>query len=74
MKIGPKELIDIVVNEVVKKLKRLRKYELTVDGCGCCGNYVSAEADEFGDWVKLEDIEDLINYLTTKPATNETTK
>lgn len=55
--------MKIEVNEVVDKLNNLTKYELSIDGCSCCGNWVASEPDEYGDWIKVEDIENIVTEL-----------
>ena len=52
------------IKNIIEQLKLLTKYEPYIDGgCQCCGSWIEHESDENGNWVKVEDINKLINEL-----------
>ena len=52
------------VADVISRLQSLIKYEASIEGgCECCGSWVEHEADKYGDWIKVEDIETLVKEL-----------
>lgn len=52
------------IADVISRLQSLTKYEASIGGgCECCGSWVEHEADKYGDWIKVEDIENLVKEL-----------
>lgn len=53
----------MLIDDFIGRLQSLTKYEARICGCECCGSWVEHEADRYGDWIKVEDIEVLVNEL-----------
>ena len=65
---GGEEAADAILNllqpEVISRLQSLTRYDSSIGGgCDCCGSWVEHEKDQYGDWVKFQDIEVLIEQL-----------
>ena len=52
------------ITDVISRLQSLTKYDASIGGgCECCGSWVEHEADKYGDWIKVEDVESLVKEL-----------
>jgi len=49
---------------ILKDLLELKRYSAEMDGCECCGQWVSTKEDKDGDLILRSDVEAIINkYL-----------
>lgn len=52
------------LQKVLSKLKEIKRYDSSISGgCECCGSWVEHDEDAWGDWVKHEDIQAIIDDL-----------
>lgn len=59
-----KETKALSIADVISRLQSLTKYDASIGGgCECCGSWVEHQADMYGDWIKVEDIEALVKEL-----------
>jgi len=55
---------ELRLSAAISLLQSITKYEASIGGgCECCGSWLEHEANEYGDWIKVEDIEALIEQL-----------
>ena len=57
------EMVERIVVEKIKDITdKLDRYDMTADvpGCDCCRPSVHHEKYEHGDWVKVEDLRNLL--------------
>lgn len=52
-------------NKIIEALKQLQRYDMEMSdpGCSCCSPSITHSKHQLGDWIKVEDIEALINQL-----------
>lgn len=48
------------INEFLKRLKNLTKWDASIQSCGCCGDSVYLELSQDGNLIKIEELNFLI--------------